>query len=89
LPLALDSLKGLGEVTTTEGNTMNDETQQRMNNLESALLSTADFAFDLMKRAAHVDRKLCEAHGTQPEVELGEIVRLRQQLSKNYVLLKS
>jgi hypothetical protein len=55
--------------------------------LEQALKATAELAYELMHRATEIDRKLIEKDGRQPDCELGEVVRLRQQLSKNRVLL--
>jgi len=53
-----------------------------------ALAATNTLALELMERAARLDRMLREATKAPDErVELGEIVRLRQQLSRNRTIL--
>lgn len=51
--------------------------------LLEALERTSVFALELMDRAAKIDRMLLETKGKPWEIELGEIVRLRQQLGRN------
>jgi hypothetical protein len=55
--------------------------------LKQELEKTNEFALELMHRAATIDRKLLEATGSPLECELGEIVRLRQQLGRNRMIL--
>lgn len=65
-----------------------DEQQARLiaaaPELLAELSATADLAYELMQRAQEIDRRLLEAtKSPAPGVELGEITRLRQQLSRN------
>jgi len=44
---------------------------------------TCNFALELMARAAGIDRLFLASQGKEPEYELGEVVRMRQQLGSN------
>jgi hypothetical protein len=58
--------------------------------LIEALEATNELALELMGRAARIDRKLLVATKSPDEgVELGEIVRLRQQVSRNRSILEA
>lgn len=55
----------------------------RAPNLLAELKATETLCLELMKRAAAVDRRLHLALELEQEVELGELTRMRSQLSKN------
>jgi hypothetical protein len=55
--------------------------------MRRALRETADLARELMARAMRVDALLCGATGSRLEVELGEVARMRAQLSRNEALI--
>jgi len=58
--------------------------------LREALEATNALALELMERAARIDRKLLKATGSPDEgVELGEIARLRGQISRNRSILET
>jgi len=58
--------------------------------LAEALEATNRLALELMERAVRIDRKLLVATKSPDEgVELGEIVRLRQQVSRNRSILEA
>lgn len=57
--------------------------------LVAALEDTATLAYELMERAAKIDRALIAKDGREPDCELGEVMRLRGQLSKNRAALQS
>jgi len=48
--------------------------------LVAALENTERLAHDLMRRAAEIDRRLIALDGRKPDCELGEVVRLREQI---------
>lgn len=50
--------------------------------LATELKETARCAYELMARAEAIDRKLAEAGGTERDCELGEIARMRAQISR-------
>lgn len=55
--------------------------------LMAELKRTGELALELMERAARIDRMLAEAKGATLDCELGEIARLRGQLSRNNTLI--
>lgn len=55
--------------------------------LLAELQRTASYAIELMERAARLDKLLAEANGATLDHELGEVIRMRQQLSRNRIAI--
>ena len=59
-----------------------------IDSLIDAIKVSNDLAFELMERAAAIDEKLCVLKAASRDCELGQIVRMRQQISRNRALIE-
>ena len=86
-PLHIDKMVDVKEISNAalicvEGR------EWKFGNIITELKATADCGYDLMKRTVYLDAQLLARSEMNNDTEVGQVTRMRQQLSRNNVLIE-